>query len=182
MSGDRYKIQNQNGIYFLTFTVIDWIDLFTRKDYCIVIVDALNYCIKEKHLEVFSWVIMSSHLHIVCRVIEPGKLSDVVRDFKKYTSKEFIKLMNEIGESRRDWLLKRFAIEANRVGRAKNYKIWKDDNHAIEIVDNISIEQKVNYIHENPVKAMIVCHAHEYIFSSAIDFAEGKGLVNVIKF
>ena len=74
MGGDRYIIENQNGVYFLTFTVIDWIDLFTRKEFCIVLVNSLNYCIKEKNLEVFAYVIMSSHVHLVYRVNEPGKL------------------------------------------------------------------------------------------------------------
>jgi putative transposase len=107
---------------------------------------------------------MSSHIHIVCKVNEPANLSDVVRDFKKFTSKEFVKMMDEIGESRKQLLLKRFSFEAQRIVRAKNYKIWKDDNHAIEIGEYIDIEQKINYIHENPVKAMIVEHAEDYIF------------------
>lgn len=71
MSGDRYKIANQQGTYFLTLTVVDWIDLFTRKEYCNVIVDSLNYCINQKGLEVFAYVIMSSHVHMVCRTKEP---------------------------------------------------------------------------------------------------------------
>jgi len=182
MGGDRYIIENQNGVYFLAFTVIDWIDLFTRKEFCIVLVNSLNYCIKEKNLEVFAYVIMSSHVHLVCRVNEPGKLSDVTRDFKKFTSKEFIKIMDEIGESRKEWLLKSFSFEAQRIGRAKNYKIWKDDNHAVEIGEYIDIEQKVNYIHENPVKAMIVENAEEYIFSSARDYADNKGYVEITKY
>lgn len=182
MGGDRYKIANQSGIYFLTFTVIDWVDLFTRKDYSFVIVDSLNYCCKEKGLEVFAYVIMSNHMHLICRIREPNTLSDFLRDFKKFTSKQFIKVMNEIGESRRDWLLYKFAYEAHRRGRAKNYKVWKDDNHAIEIGDYISIEEKVDYIHENPVKALIVHNAQDYIFSSALDYADGNGYIEITKF
>jgi hypothetical protein len=121
-------------------------------------------------------------MHLVCKVNEPGNLSDVIRDFKKFTSKEFVKMMDEIGESRREWLLKRFSFEAQRIGRAKNYKIWKDDNHAIEIGEYIDIEQKVNYIHENPVKAMIVEKAEDYIFSSACDYADKVGLVKISKY
>jgi hypothetical protein len=68
MSGDSYKIENQNGVYFLTFTIIDWIDLFTRKEFSIVVVDSLNYCIKEKHLVVYAYVIMSSHMHMVVKI------------------------------------------------------------------------------------------------------------------
>lgn len=66
---------------------------------------------------------MSSHIHMVCKVNEPANLSDVVRDFKKFKSKEFVKMMDEIVKSRKEWLLKRFSLEAQRIARAKNYKI-----------------------------------------------------------
>ena len=179
MSGDRYNINDHHGIYFLTMTVVYWIDLFTRKDYSLIIVDSLNYCVKAKNLEVFSWVIMSNYVHLVCKVNAPNNLSEVLRDFKKFTSKELIKAIEQTGESRREWLLDKFSFEAKRTGRAKNYKIWKDDNHAIEIGDYITIEGKMEYIHNNPVSAMIVSKPEDYIFSSAIDYADGKGLVEV---
>ena len=181
MSGDRYKIANQNATYFLTLTVVDWVDLFTRKDYCFVLTDSLNYCAKEKGLIVYAYVIMSSHVHLVCSVKEPFKLSHVLRDLKKHTSKQFVKIMDKIGESRKEWLLNKFSFEARRTQRADNYKIWKDDNHAIEIGEYIDIEQKINYIHENPVKAMLVREQTDYIFSSALDYANGQGNVKITK-
>jgi len=177
MSGDSYKIVNQHGIYFLTLTVVEWVDLFTRKDYSLIVVDALNYCHQQK----YSWCIMSSHVHIVCKVNEPNKLSDVLRDFKKHTSKQFIKTMNEIGESRREWLQNKFSFEAHRIGRAENFKIWKDDNHAIEIGGYINIETKINYVHNNPVQAMLVSKAEDYVFSSARDYTDENGLVAITK-
>ena len=142
----------------------------------------MNYCIKEKGLEVFAYVIMSSHVHLVCRTNEPFSLSGVLRDFKKYTSKQFIGIMVEAGESRREWLMDKFSFEAKKRGRAINFKIWKDDNHAIEIGEYIRIEQKVNYIHENPVRAMIVQFPEDYIFSSARDYAGSKGYVEILKY
>jgi putative transposase len=182
MSGDRYKIRDQHAIYFLTLTIVDWVDLFSRKEYCLIAVDSLNYCIKEKGLEIFSYVIMSSHIHMVCRVSEPYKLSEVLRDFKKHTSKAFSKAIQEISESRRNWLLDKFSFEAQRIGRARNYKIWRDDNHALEIGEYVDIEQKINYIHNNPVQAMIVENAEDYVFSSARDYADNKGFVTITKY
>ncbi|MBK9670723.1 MAG: hypothetical protein IPO70_00340 [Bacteroidetes bacterium] len=111
-----------------------------------------------------------------------NNLSQVLRDFKKFTSKQFIKLMDEVGESRKKWLKDKFSFEAQRRGRASNYKIWKDDNHALEIGEYLDIEQKINYIHENPVKAMIVKHAEDYIFSSARDYSDDKGYVEIVKY
>jgi putative transposase len=182
MPGDRYRIGNQNDIYFLTITVVDWVDLFTRKDYAIIVVDSLKYCIENKGLEVFAYCIMSSHIHIVCRVKEPFTMSGFLRDFKKFTSKEISNKVIEIGESRREWLLNKFEFEAKRTGRAKDYKIWTDDSHAIEIFGYIRIEEKINYIHQNPVKAMIVYSAEQYVFSSAIDYGDGIGLIKITKY
>ncbi len=179
MSGDRYKIANQHQIYFLTLTIVDWVDIFTRKDYKLIIVDSLNFCIEKKGLEVFAWVLMSNHLHLMIRAKEGYTLSYILRDFKKFTSKKIAAKVLEIGESRREWLLNKFAFEAKRTGRAKYYKVWQDDNHAICLEKNEWINQRLNYIHQNPVRQIIVEKAHEYIFSSAIDYADGKGLVNV---
>ena len=182
MSGDQYKIYDQHAVYFLTLTIVDWIDLFTRSDYSLIVTDSLNYCIKNMNLEVYSWVIMSNHVHLIVKVGEPFEMSGFLRDFKKFTSKAFIKRMNEINESRKEWMLDRFGYEAKRIGRAKNYKVWKDDNHAIEIADYIAIEPRIDYIHNNPVKALIVTQPEDYYFSSAIDYAGGKGLVEIVKF
>jgi REP element-mobilizing transposase RayT len=181
MSGDRYIIANQEQTYFLTLTVVDWVDVFTRKDYKIIIVDSLNFCIAIKGLEVYAWVIMSNHLHLIVKAKEGFVLSHILRDFKKFTSKEISAKILEIGESRREWILNKFAFEAKRTGRAKNYKLWRDDNHAICLEKTEWLVQRINYIHQNPVRRMIVDNECDYIFSSAIDYADGKGLVNIIK-
>ena len=78
MAGDRYFIQDQNAIYFLTFTVIDWIDVFTRKDYKFIISDSLNYCVENKGLCCFAWVLMSNHMHLVAQVTQPFTMSDFI--------------------------------------------------------------------------------------------------------
>lgn len=179
MSGDKYLITDQQEVYFLTLTVIDWVDVFTRKDNKLIIVDSLNYCIENKGLEVFAYVIMSNHVHLIVRAKEGFVLSHILRDFKKFTSKQLVVKIAEIGESRREWLLNKFAFEAKRTARAKNYKLWRDDNHAISLEKREWIEQRLNYIHQNPVRQMIVSNCEEYVFSSAIDYADGKGLVNV---
>ena len=89
--------------------------------------------------------------------------------------------MEELNESRKEWLLNKFSFEARRTQRAENYKIWTDDNHAIEIGEYIDIEQKIDYIHQNPVKAMLVYESVNYVFSSALDYADGKGYVEITK-
>lgn len=131
MSGDRYLIKDQNAIYFLTFTVIDWVDVFTRKEYKLILVDSMNYCIKEKGLTVFGWVIMSNHIHVIWQAKEGYQLSAIIRDFKKFTAKRIIYEIETGLESRKVWLLRKFEFAEKRLKRISKYKFWKDDNHAI---------------------------------------------------
>ncbi|WP_370086533.1 transposase [Ekhidna sp.] len=178
MSGDRYFISDQNAIYFLTFTVVGWIDVFTRREYKLEIADSLNYCIKEKGLTVFAWCIMSNHIHLIARAKEGHKLSDIIRDFKKFTAKQIIKMIESEPESRREWMLNQFEYAGRNLNRIKKYKFWKDDNHAIELESHMT-DGRLNYIHQNPVNAMIVEEPEHYIFSSAKDYAGVKGIVEV---
>jgi putative transposase len=181
MSGDRYKIADQEAPYFVTFTIVNWIDVFTRKDYKLIITDSLNYCIENKGLEVFAWVIMSNHVHlIVSGKTRIYSIAYYPRFQKVYVQKNYRHYL-EIGESRREWLLDKFSFEARRTQRAKNYKVWTDDNHAILLENAKWMQQRLNYIHDNPVRQLIVQHPHEYIFSSAMDYADEKGLVNIVK-
>lgn len=178
MSGDRYYISNQHQTYFITCTIVAWIDLFTRPVYQQIIVDSLNYCASTKGLVLNGWVLMSNHLHIVGRCEEPHRMSDFLRDFKKFTSKKLSAAITETTESRREWLLDKFGFEARRTGRADNYKIWKDDNHAIDM-QGMDIMQKINYMHDNPVRSGLVEKQEEYILSSAKDYAGLQGLVEI---
>ena len=132
VSGDKYTITDKAGCYFVTFTVIHWIDIFSRKEYRDIIVDSLNYCIAEKDLKVYAWVIMSNHVHLIITTkTDEGNISDIIHDFKKYTSKQIANEIQTINESRREWLLNAMSNEAQRIGRATNYKLWRDDNHAV---------------------------------------------------
>lgn len=181
MSGDRYPITDQNAMYFLTFTVIDWVDVFTRKEYKFELVDSMNYCVKKKGLTIFAWVIMSNHMHVIWQAREGHNLSDILRDFKKFTAKKIISMIEDGNESRKVWLLEKFEFAGKRLKRISKYKFWKDDNHAIQLdpLNPEMIDQKLDYIHDNPVKAMLVEEPHHYIFSSAKDYYGKKGLVKI---
>lgn len=182
MPGDRYYITEQNARYFLTFTVVQWIDVFTRIEYKEIITESMNYCIAKKGWEINAWVLMTNHLHLICRTKEPFRISDIIRDFKKFTSKKLIQTIQDIPESRKEWLLDKFNFEARRTRRAENFKLWKDDNHALNL-DELGgdiVLQKINYIHNNPVRAGIVANPEDYIYSSAGDYINDiKGLVNI---
>jgi REP element-mobilizing transposase RayT len=179
MSGDRYFITDKNGLYFLTFTVVDWIDVFNKPVYKMAVLDSLKYCQSNKGLIVYAWVLMTNHMHIICRANEGYQLSDIVRDFKKFTAKKIIQLIQEEAESRRDWILYRLAYAGKYDKRITTYKFWQESNHAVLLDDNNMMDQRLDYIHDNQVKQMIVDRPEDYIFSSARNYAGLEGLLDV---
>ncbi len=178
---DKYKITDDQSAYFITMTTVGWIDIFTRKNHKIAIVDSLRYCQNNKGLKVYGWCLMSNHLHMICSAREGYILYDILRDFKKYTCKKVIKQIKEEPESRREWILNLFQKCCQYLKRNQTYKLWQDGNHAEVIYSNDFFDQKLNYIHQNPVEQMIVANAEDYLFSSARNYADLTYLIEVIK-
>ena len=171
-----------NGeVYFVTDTVVDWVDIFTRPIYKHIVIESLQYCQEHKGLIIYAWVLMSNHLHAIVGSEGEAKVSDIWRDFKKFTSKEIIAtIKTEISESRSEWMLNRFEYSGKNDKKIKNYRFWQEGNDAQGIYLNEYFEQKLNYIHYNPVKAEIVNRPEDYRYSSAIDYAGGKGLLREV--
>jgi len=110
-----------------------------------------------------------------------NKVSDILRDFKKFTSKEILRtLIAESTESRREWMLNQFEYSGKNDKKIKDYRFWQEGNDTQEIYLNDYFNQKLNYIHENPVKVEFVNRPEDYRYSSAIDYAGGKGLLDVM--
>jgi putative transposase len=177
--GIRNKI-SQGYAYNLTLTIVEWIDFSSRSAYEHLIVDSINYCIVNKGLQVYCWCLMSNHLHLIASAGEVGNLSDILRDFKKFTSKELVKTIKEVPESRRDWMLNLFWYAGKNDKKIKYFKVWQDGNDAQEIHTTAFLDEKMDYIHNNPVKAELVANPEEYLYSSARDYAGEKGLVEIV--
>lgn len=179
MSSENYRIHNQQSVYFLTFTITDWVDVFTRLNYKNIIVDSLQFCKQKKGLILYAWCLMTNHLHLVCRVEEPHKMSDFIRDFKKHTAKSLLEEIKLPGESRRDWMLYRFEYAGKFDNRITNYRFWQDKSHPIELNTTELIEQRINYIHENPVRTGMVSNPEDYLYSSARNYAELSNVLEI---
>ncbi|MEY3367789.1 MAG: hypothetical protein RI973_944 [Bacteroidota bacterium] len=166
------KIKNPEGMYFITFTVIHWIDLFIRKEYKEILLDSLRHCQERKGLVVHAFVIMTSHVHlIVSRKPNGEQLFDIIRDFRKYTSSTLLKAVKDISESRREWLLRAFGKSGRANPNNSLYQVWIQDNHPEELILLKFTKQKLDYIHKNPVEAGIVFSPHDYVYSSACAYA-----------
>jgi putative transposase len=158
-----YSIKDQSAVHFVTFTVHQWADVFTRQQYTDILLDAIEHSQQNKGLEVFAWVIMSNHCHLIIRA-KDNNLSDIIRDLKKFTAKKIVQdIANNPKESRKNWLLWLFKKE-------ESIWFWEEGYHGEEIYSQAFFDSKVHYIHFNPVKAGIVEKEEEYLNSSCGDF------------
>ncbi len=151
-----YRIVKENALYFLTFSTVNWIDVFSGKNYRDIVVESLRYCQEEKGLELYGFVIMSNHIHMLARAKEDYKLSAIIRDMKKHTSKQILKTIQESNESKKEWLLSVVLEAGKKNSKKQTYQLWRNDNHPIELYKPETTKQKLNYIHNNPVEAGIV--------------------------
>ncbi|MFV8357167.1 REP-associated tyrosine transposase [Flavobacterium sp. XS1P32] len=177
---EGYKIRDHTLPHCITITVVDWIDIFTRQTYKDVIIESLDYCIQNKGMILFGYVIMSNHIHMIIQSQE-ATLSDLIRDFKKFTAKSILEKIQNSPESRRKWMLERFKLATESHSRNKNYHFWQYGNHPEEVYSNKFMWTKLDYIHLNPVRAGIVEKASHYVYSSASNYVSDSGLLKIEK-
>lgn len=173
----KYKFKEKDGAYFISFATVFWIDIFTRIEYFDIIINSLSYCRKNKGMIIFGYCIMPSHIHLIFRAANENP-SDLIRDFKGFTSKQMINAIKENSqESRKDWLMWMFKKAAGRNSNIQNYQFWQQNNQPIEIWSLKVFEQKLNYLHQNPVKSGFVFQPYEWKYSSARNYYENEETV-----
>lgn len=179
----KYKVSDSAIPHFVTFSVVGWIDVFSRAQYKDIIVESLRYCCEQKGLTLHAWVIMTNHLHLIISS-KATRLEELVRDIKKFTSKQIIAaIQNNPEESRKEWMLNLFRFTGSNNKNNKEFQFWKQDYHPVELTTNTMLEQRLLYLHENPVRSGLVWEAWHYKHSSAIDFyTNEKGLLKIERF
>ena len=177
---EGYIIRDQSKSHFITATVVDWVDVFSRKAYRNCIIESLDFCIKNKGMILYGFVIMSNHIHLIIQS-DKNKLSDLIRDFKKFTAKTILHKIETEPESRADWMLKRFEFACKSHSRNEKYQFWQYGNHPEEIFSEKFFWSKLDYIHLNPVRAGIVVKASHYLYSSASNYVNDYGIITITK-
>ena len=177
--GFAYKFHDPDGAYFVTCATVQWVDVFTRSIYCDVVVESLQYCINKKGLVLYAWVIMPNHIHLVVSRKGESTLSDIMRDFKKFTSSKIVAAIDSPMESRKNWMLWLFKSAGKKNPNNTSFQFWQQENHPIELISGGFTKQKIEYLHQNPVRARLVDVAERYVYSSARDYAGEKGLLPV---
>jgi len=170
--GRKYSIRDQEELHFVTFTIINWLDVFIRNIYKEKLIESLQYCQSQKGLQVSAYCIMTSHVHLILSVEKGGNLSDVIRDLKSYTSREIVKMIRENKqESRRELLLWLFERAGKKNKRNGKCQFWQQYNHPIALTTNTLTNQRLAYIHNNPVEAGFVENPEDWIWSSASQYS-----------
>ena len=145
----NYKVNEKEGIYFITSTIIEWIPVFTSKVYFDILVSSLNYCIEYKKLIVFSWVIMDNHFHLVCHAPE---LSKTLQSMKRHMAKQIIA---QLKSDNKKWLLNLFSYYKKRHKKESEHQVWQEGFHPQLIISDNMLTEKIDYIHYNPVKRRV---------------------------
>ena len=130
-----YPIRDQQGLYFLTFTVVEWLDVFTRPLYKNIVIESLGFCQRQKGLELFAYCLMTNHLHLIARAADGHELSDIVRDFKKFTARQvFEAVVTNPQESRRKWV--EWTLRKQGEYNPKNtfIQLWQNHSHGVELL------------------------------------------------
>jgi REP element-mobilizing transposase RayT len=175
----NYKFHNSESAYFVSFAVVEWIDVFTRNEYKDIVLKSLSFSQQNKGMEIFAWCIMTNHVHLVFRRVGEHKPEDLLGDLKRFTSREIVKaIIDNPNESRKDWLLEQFKKAADQTSNVNKFQFWRHDNKPIELWSNKVIAEKINYIHNNPVAEGLIYRPEDYDYSSARDYSGEKGLLN----
>lgn len=173
----KYKFGESTGAYFISFATVYWIDVFTRDIYFSVIIESLDYCRKNKGMEIYGYCIMPSHIHLIFRSAEADP-SGLIRDFKGFTSRKMLKTIEEnTQESRKEWMLWMFEKAAKKNSNVKNRQFWQQNNKPIELWSLKVFEQKLNYIHNNPVVSGFVTNPIDWKYSSARNYASNDDTI-----
>jgi putative transposase len=144
---------------FITITCLNWKHLLQDDHVKEIIIGSLDFLYREKRIVVYAFVIMPNHLHMVWQMIGNHKREDVQRDFLKYTAQ---RILRHIKTSNPDMLRELFVGAKDR-----KYQVWERNSLSIPLWSPKVLWQKINYIHQNPVRAQLCNLPFEYKYSSA---------------
>ena len=166
---------------YLTFNTVDWVDVFIRQAYKQVIADTLNFFIEKKGFTVYAWCLMTNHLHLLAKAKNGSGLAMIEKEFKKITTNQIMEAFDLEPELRRNWIMQRFENFSQSLKKIERFQLWQGCSNPsfIDFKQVYKLQERVLYIHENPVRDQIVANPEDYIYSSAGDYAGKKGIVKV---
>lgn len=164
-------------LYFITSTIAGWLPLFLSHRYFTILTDAFACCRENKGLLRHAYVLMPAHFHIIASSQPMAALPGLIRDFKRYTSREITCCLEEDGSH---LLLQPFIQAAAKAGRNNDYAVWQPGYHPVAVFTERFFRQKLDYLHDNPVRKGYVHSPENWLYSSAGDYLAGTAGVVAI--
>ena len=175
----KYKFHDNDKLYFISFAVVNWIDVFIRDEYKETIIESWKYCQQNKGLQIYGWCIITSHVHMIIGTTGK-KLDEIVGEMKSYTSTQFKKIIKDHPqESRKEWMIWMMERAGKKNSNNSDWQFWQQHNKPLEIKDQEMFDKILEYIHMNPVVAGFVSKPEDWRYSSARDFCNLKGLIEL---
>jgi len=173
MGRSRYKIYDTRYPHFVTMTVVDWLSVFANPEVAAIILDSLRYIQEEKQAKLYAYVLMENHLHCV---VQSDDLSKMLQSFKSYTARAIV---DYFMEQKNVVMLSK--LKQNKLSHKKEseHQLWQEGSHPEEITSDEMMRQKIDYIHNNPVRRGYVDEASDWRYSSARNYEGKHGLVDV---
>jgi REP element-mobilizing transposase RayT len=163
----RYRINNENAAHFITSTVVEWLPVFTTAACCDILVRSFEYCRQHKGLRVHGWIILDNHFHAI---VSGPNLAETRRDLKKFTARQ---ILDQLKLEGRQWLLNQLAYFCTAHKRESGYQVWQEGVHPQSITSDEMMLQKLEYLHNNPVKRGFVASPEHWVYSSAHEWLPG---------
>ena len=176
MGRSRYKIHEPTYPHFVTCTVLHWIPIFTRIETTEIIFNSLKYLQQHDNFKLYAYDILENHLHMV---VQSDDLSKSMESFKKYTARQIIDLLKSRNVTT---ILDQLAFYKKAHKEDRDYQLWQEGIAPKLIQSDGMMVQRINYIHQNPVKRGYVDEAKHWRYSSARDYEENVGLIDVERF
>ncbi len=176
---EKYKTTDKEKAYFVTFTITEWLNVLQEDVAKMIVIDAIKYYQQHRNLIIYAYCIMPNHVHLIAQSVGESMLSEILRDLKKFTSKAISHKLEKENSIESHKALGVFIKAGKNLKRIKKYKVWQDGNHPLALYSNWFIWQKLDYIHNNPLKKEFVAKAEEYLFSSARNYAEMESVLDI---
>ncbi len=172
MGRSRYRFTDVTQPHFMTCTVLHWIPVFTRPETVEILLESLRHLAREG-LRIHAYVVLENHMHLLA---QSEDISKAIARFKMHTSKQ---VLAYLADNRLNTVLDQLAFYKKAHKSDRSYQFWQEGVHPELIQGDLMMRQKIEYIHNNPVRRGYVDEAEHWRYSSARNYAARNGLLDV---
>lgn len=174
MTRSRYRIFETEYPYFMTCTIVGWLPVFTRREAVEIVLESWKHAQENRDFKLFGYVILENHLHLVAAA---PQLSDVIQRFKSFTARQIVELLERNGERTLLWQLHSHKLPHKTESQ---HQVWEEGSHPQQIQNDAMMWQKLEYMHDNPIRRGYVDDPLHWRYSSARNYTGQPTLIDVV--